>query len=1694
MNNYVRLTLKVFLWIIASIIMLVLLIFVLVQVPAVQDWGRRRVVSYIENKIKTPVQINKISLDLPKSLVLEDVYFQDQNRDTLLAGDTLKVDLAMLKLLKNEVQVNLIDLRGVTANVNRTLPDSAFNFDYILKAFVKEQAKDAPPPDSAAALKFSLDKINLDRIHVNYRDEVSGSDVRFGLVHFDTRVTEFDSDRMRYNIPKMKLSGLNAKIYQRKPVNVKPVTNENTPSITKTDPEARAMDLTLGTIDLSDINLDYKNDITAINTQIDLGKLLLQVDKIDIANQDLLFKSLELSDTKALLGLGKVAKQAIENTGEKITNEAEKGWTVRLNDLSLKNNDIKFDDLNQKRLPRGIDFMHLDIKNLNGHAQNVYYDPKKMSGRVTQLSMTEKSGLDLKQLRGDFLYGDKQMYLDKMYVQTSRSVLKNKVKLSYNSLESLVENPGNIGLDINLQGSRIGFRDVLLFVPGLATVDPFKRNPNLYLNINGKVTGKVNDMRTPGLYISGLTNTRIRTSGRITGLPDMSRANFNLSIGEFSSGSRDLNALVSRGIIPPSIRVPQNFTLTGNFNGSADNFKTNLSLTSSIGSAKTNATMRGSAYNATFSMVNFNLGRLMKQEATMGRFTGSGKVTGSGFNPKTLRATYNVNAQKAELYGYGYRNLVASGSFANQNLVTTASLDDPNARLNLKAKANLRSEFPSVSFTLNVDSANLQALKLYNKDLRFHGKIVGDLPSTNPDRLIGTVDASDLIVAANGKRYQLDSIAMAATATGDQRDLRVRSQVLTGNLTGRYKLTEVGNAFTNEINKYFQIGDIKTVRLTKAHDFTFAAHLNNHPLLQQFVPSLTALETADINGNLNSSTGTINLTGNVPQATFMGYSVNNLHLDANTTGGALNYMVNLDQAGSASLQVNKTTLSGKAQNNQLDVNLNVKDAADKDRYQLIGLFTTQADQYRFSFNPGGLMLNYDKWTVSPDNSLEFGKQGILARNFELSRNGQRLSVNSNPQALNAPLSLNFTNFKIETLTSFAQKDSLFAGGVINGNAQVSNLNTSPIFTADLNVKNFNFNTDTVGDISLLINNRNANTLAATARITGRGNDVTLIGNYYINEQEKLDLNLDIANLNLQTIEGFSLGNLRNTSGSINGDLKITGDLKGPIIRGDVNFNQAAFTVSMINGYFQVDNESVRFTSEGVEFDTFTLKDSMGNTAVVDGILFTTNYLHYGFSLDVTTDNFKALNSTKKDNDLYYGSVVLTSDFRIEGDMNNPVVDGSVLVNGGTDFTLVLPQNNPAVVERQGIVEFIDMDNPASVTALTSNLDSLADTLNRTNIMGMNMALNIEVDSTAIFNIVIDEGNGDFLEVQGDAQLTAGVDPSGKISLTGSYELTQGAYEMSYNFIRRRFAIERGSSITWMGEPTEADVNVTAIYVSNTSPLGLVDNYLGTTSAAVRNTYKQRLPFEVYLTVTGQMLKPEITFDIGLPAGRNYYVSREVLNNVEERLTQLRTDPNELNKQVFSLLLLNRFSGENPFDNTGEGGGVEAFARQSVSMILTDQLNSILGSPIEGVDLNFNLVSSEDYTTGDLRNRTDLNVGLSKQLLNDRLKVTIGSNFNLEGPQNSNRPGNEIAGDIALDYQLSQDGRYMLRAYRKNVTDAIVEGYVVETGVGFIMSMDYTKFKELFMRPPKEVRRLRKEEKENRKRKKQEEKQLAQIEN
>jgi len=433
-----------------------------------------------------------------------------------------------------------------------------------------------------------------------------------------------------------------------------------------------------------------------------------------------------------------------------------------------------------------------------------------------------------------------------------------------------------------------------------------------------------------------------------------------------------------------------------------------------------------------------------------------------------------------------------------------------------------------------------------------------------------------------------------------------------------------------------------------------------------------------------------------------------------------------------------------------------------------------------------------------------------------------------------------------------------------------------------------------------------------------------------------------------------------------------------------------------------------------------------------------------------------VNSQKSNDAMMYGVLAIDAGLHIRGNLDLPKVDGRLSVSDDTDFTFVLPQSNPSLQERDGIVEFVDQDQVVlNKTVKTDSLNA------QSRIKGMDVSVNIEVSKEAKLSLIIDKANGDFVQLQGEAELTGGIDPSGKTTLVGVYEVEKGSYDLSVSFLKRKFDIQKGSTITWTGEPTMAMMDITAVYKTEAPPIDLVEQQITGQSASEMNQYKQRIPFNTLLKMKGELLKPKLSFDITTEE-KNNSISSNVKDVIDQKLAQLRTQESEMNKQVFALLLLNRFIGENPFES-GAGMSAETMARQSVSKILSQQLNNLAAGLIKGVDLNFGLDSSEDYSTGQKNTRTDLNVDISKKLLNDRLKVTVGSNFGLEGQARQNENMTNIAGNVSVDYSLSKDGRYMLRAYRKDEYQVALQGQIIETGLGFIITLDYDKFREIFQK-------------------------------
>ncbi|MGK6350956.1 translocation/assembly module TamB domain-containing protein [Parapedobacter sp. DT-150] len=1663
MNRFGRIAVKTLLWIIGSIIGLVLTVFILIRIPAVQNYIVQQITSYLENKIKTPVRIAHVSLDLPKMLVLEGVYFEDQSQDTLLAGEKLRVDISMLKLLRNTVEISQIDLEGITAKINRKLPDGAFNFDYIINAFVGEQTESAQP-DSSAPMKFNIDKVILNRIRLRYNDEVIGMAAAVDLNHLDTRIETFDLEgNMHFGIPRINVDGLQGSVRQWAVAQPEETPDAADFGIVDTAATSLLPELDFETFNLAHIDIAYIDEAGAMDTRFRISKLLARLNKLDLNGEFVDIREIDLdrADARVFFGQTEASPASAADTAA-----AEPiNWRVNAAAIRIANTNVAFEDANQPRMEKGFDYGNIGITGLQGELTALRYSADTISGRVEGLKARDHSGFVLNRLQADFSYTNQGVELDDLYAETPNTRIRDYLKITYPSLETLTEQLGSIEVAADIKESHLGMEDVLYFVPDLDTMEVMKPLWPHTFYINTEIHGRLDDLQIPSLELSMLDKTRIAGSAHIKGLPDIDRLDIDLDLQELVTGKADLDRLIAPSLLPDSLTFPADIRLAGTFNGGLNGFRTDMKLATTMGSATVDAdyraTARDTVYDAQVSIMDIDIGQLMNMDSVLGKVSFAAHAKGRGLDPATAVADIQANLISLEAMGYAYTDIGMDVVAKGGDITASVTSDDANIDFDLQAHANLQGQYPKVNLDLMMDSINLKNLGLLDDEFRYHGRLVADFETADIDYLNGTIDIMNSSIAYNDERYMLDTVRLRAVAQDSSNMLQLQSEFLNAHLVGNYKLSELPASMQDIISVYYQPDSVAPKFEYSPQQFDFSAQFTRSRFIQGLVPDLTEMEDVTLDASFNSDDKMLLAKVTAPRIVYAGTTIDTVGLDINTVDSTLYYSALINRVGVSNIELTNTLVSGTVQHNQVDFGVWIKDSADKERYHLGMGLHVDAGNFVFRLLEDGLMLNYDQWEVDPQNAISFGKDGLRTNQFVLSNEGQEMSLQSQDSSLNSPIDIRFNNFRIETFSKMLESELFDMGGGINGSATVSRLESSPVFVSDIAIDRFYFGNDTVGDISLKVNNERENVYAADIGITGNGNNVKLTGDF-ISPPEgdaQLDFVLDVQPLSMHTLEAFSLGYLQNTSGAINGKLLITGSPDQPRINGALDFDQASLNVAMLNATFNIDGQSINFNDNGLRFNRFELQDSKGNTAVLNGTVNTKTYTDYAFALNLVANDFQVLNSTQQDNDLYYGQLFFSSNLRIRGDMDNPIVSGTLRVDEGTNVFFVMPNDDPGMVDREGIVRFVDRSDTTS-----ANIFAKVDSLKHTELSGINASVDIATDNEAIFTIVMDPGTQDALTVQGEAELNAGINPSGDITLNGTYTVDRGSYSFSFGPVKRLFQFRQGSTLTWSGDPLDARMAITAVYNVKAPTLELVQNQIGAESP---NLYKQRVPFNVNLHISEQLFQPQLRFDIDMDED-NAMISQDVASRVNTGLSQLQENESEMNKQVFSLIVLGRFMASNPFESLSGGGGAEALARSTMSSFLSGQLNRLAGDLVQGIEFDFNLQSQEDYSMGTGQNRTDLNVGVSKMLFNDRMKVTVGSNFELEGNARPGEQTTNIAGDIAVDYQLTEDGRYLVRAYRKNQYQITLQGQFVETGLGFIVNLDYNEFREIFNRTTREA--------------------------
>ena len=1697
------------------------------QFPAGQDFVARRAESYLRGKLKTDVQIGRFRTDFRHALNLDGVYLADQRRDTLLSVGHLGLDLDIWALLHKQINVSNIELNDGRVRLTRTEPDSVNNYDFIVKAFTDPNA---PVDTTASGLKYDIGKARLTNISFSQLDQVTGSDIRARIGEFTATMDEVDVDKSIYKVDKA--------VLRRSAISI--VQTKTAPEVENPGPPTPiAVQFGIGHATLDSVGFVYKNqpagqfistrvglaDVTAKN--IDLQKELVALDKLTLKNTTFAYAQNAavpvaervVNPAEIVRKLDAAADQNKAATGQRLA------WQVTLNQSDISGLAVKFDNFNQPRqktrLP-ALDYNHLDFTNLTLNTHDVRYTENRTTGRVDNLAGQEQSGFKVDSWRANVVYDSVQIRLDSLDLITPHTRIRRTLAIGYQSLAALgnTKQLANLKIEGDLREVRLGFRDILYLAPSLAGTSPFNTGPNQSVLLNGLIAGRVGDFSVRNFEFVGLRNTVLKARrGRIQGLPNTDgRLYVDLDIQQLSTSRADILSLAPKGSIPSNISIPPTLALSGTFRGRPSTlaFATNLKLRSSYGNLAFSGKLGAKQANGrqplvgTFAVGGFDFGKLLK-DPTIGRVTATGRInaTGDVQNPATLVGQVKATVQSARYNGYTYHGVAATVDLdRNRYVINASSKSDPNLNLDLSAVVNLRdAKNPTYEVTkLNLRGANLTALGFYKgSDLRVQGDLVANLRGSDLNSLNGTFSGRHVVIVRDNQPFALDSLNGRIVQNASRTLAVITSDIANASLDGNVHLGDIATELQEHLDRYFDVPGVRYVPRAADRHFTYSLKLKDPTLATKLVPGLKKISPFTLAGDYSRQAARLTAVTSIPVIRYQDpksktrYSIDSLKLDVGSDPQKLDYGLRLAQAAQdTTLKLRRPSIVGSIANNKIFARAAILgDSAGRERLALAGTVQALSERnrkgevaYQFEAAPEQV-INYQNWTAGAGNYVRYYPSGeVAANNLNLTNGRSTLALQSqNPNQPASPLGITFTNFELAELAKVVQQQDSLVAGQLNGTARIDNLGKkTQAFTADATIKNLVFQKAQIGDIAIKATNPAASRYDIDARLTGgaagtvggAGNDVRVTGTYLASSPTPLNLVVEATRLNLKLVEPFSVGQVRRASGFVRGRLAVTGAPAAPVVRGTLNTSDdAAFVVPQLAALYRLPSQAITFDDRGLAFKDFTVLDSASHRAVINGYLLTKDFVNYSFDMRAVTDNFTAVNSTRKNNQLFYGRMVVDSDTRLTGPMSLIKVVTNVTVVPDSDLTIESPSADPSKVDNEGIVQWIDKS--AKPDSLLARKLAAADSLRMT-AAGYDVTAVVTVTDKTPFTIVIDPASGDNLRVRANGTLNTNIDPAGTITLSGRLEVASGQYHVSlYDLASRDFLIQRGSSIEWSGDPYNADLNLTAQYKVQAAPADLLAGQ-GANDPTANTMSRNRLPFLVLLNVTENLSKPLIGFDITLPENQRGALGGEV----EAKLAQLRqpTQTSQMSKQVFSLLILGRFLQENPFQSSASEGFVATQLRGSVSAVLTDQLQNLTGKYLAGLGIDLGVTNQADYSTGTAKSRTDLNVAVKRQFLNNRLSVRLGTDVPLSGNQGTQATqgasaASNFAGDVSLEYTLLRDGRLRLRAFRQNAYEDI-DGQLIKTGAALVFQREYRDLKELFAKVPKEVKQERKEQRKEEK--------------
>lgn len=1430
-------------------------------------------------------------------------------------------------------------------------------------------------------------------------------------------------------------------------------------------------------IDRVDIGLFYRVSLDGFyvedfqrDTLLYAGRLDARIKSLGLFGGGLVFSRAELSDARFCLREtpdGEMnIKQVVDKLSKKDKARAEGKFRLEIERLETDGLDFCMERLEHRNPSYGVDFADMHLIDIRAELKNFTIDGPVIHTDIGRLAMRERSGFVVEDLAGCLCIANGCIDIREGHIRTAKSNIElpslSLIGLDWALYKNFVE---EVDITAQVVNTTLSSDDIAYFSPKM-------KDWHLTLtDVNADVSGPVADMSGSLRSVRTGADTKLSVDFAAQGLPDVGKGHFKADISELTTSAADVDrlaaALTGKNLPDEVLRIAKNagkIGLTGKFDGTLTAFAADAALATEIGGATCLLQVsslrdgcRGVLGDVKTSSL--QLGELLENDL-LGPLSLNVHVNGE-LSSEHSDAEVSGEILRLGINGYDYDSLRMKGHLVNREFNGLIEARDRNLRFDFRGLLDLNDEQrPRYDFALDLEEANLAALGVNRRDsvsvlaARIAARAVG----RTLDDLNGIIFVRDVSYRYNDRELAADSVVIVGRNSLSDKFIRLRSDFVDADYEGKTSYKEVFAYLQQRFRDYvptldggpgWQAQHPDTVELADGYSQLTVNVRKINPLVNAVSPGLQIADGSQLLLRINPANDKLSFEAASDYIERGRMLVTRLNLDAHNRGDSLVFAASTEDLYLNSFHMSRVGMSGGAKDNKLEL---ITDFADTigDVSGRIGFRSEFARgrgpagrQIDLRLTPSYISRGEKTWNIYTDG-ITADTSRIRIDRFRMVNAGQQLLLDGVvSRRLQDSVQLTLHNFELAPFSQFTSSMGYRVDGRTNGSATMKAVLGAGEVQADIVVDSISINDLAVPSIWLrsrwdFIQNR------AGILVQQRENLDTLVRGFYAPSQKRYYARATLDAVELSALDPLLKGVVERTGGNADVDIALRGSGKEANLSGQIAVRDFTTTVDFTQVTYTMPRAVIEVKNNHLIAEGVPLYDPEKNEGLFSIDLNLEHLSNIFYSVKVLPKELMVLNTTSKDNDLFYGRIFASGSATIAGSKGGVKMDIVATTEGDSEFYMPLSgQSNAKTADFVTFVtpEQIDTtDYLVRKKLLFQQQGRKKEAAGST--MDITMALNVQ-DNTA-FQLVIDPTVGSALKGRGNGMLNLHINPgNGIFNMCGDYTLIEGSFLFSLqNIITKKFIIESGSMIQWTGEPVDARLDINAVYKLKTSLQPLLNTVTASSDddQSGSRISDRSVPVDCKIHIGGRLSNPQLDFSVVVPVTdiETQAAVASVLNTQEAQA-----------QQFISLVALGTFSNSGSANigaSSGVATGLEMLTNQLTNWFSTDDYRIIL-----------------NYRAGSEMTGDEVDFGFSTNLINNRLLVEVEGNYIIDNKQAVSNNVSNFMGEAHVTWLIDKSGNLRLKAFTQTIDRFDENQGLQETGIGISYKEDFNNFKDLKQR-------------------------------